>query len=549
MKGSSVTANSNFDIAAEVSRLGKMRKQESILPYESEPPSSFADRLGLLYASAVSSSHKKKHGQFFTPVEIARFMAGLADSQKSTINILDPGCGTAVLSCAIAETLSGRAEAASQLHLVAYETDKQLIPYAQQALIYLKKWLGERKITFTFDLLPLDFILSQSDTLENRGRTYRTFDLIISNPPYFKLSKRDSRVRAASPVVHGQPNIYSIFLYTAASLLAEDGQLVFITPRSFASGFYFRLFRDKFFSLVRLEAAHLFDSRKEAFSRDEVLQENVIISARRVKANGTRSKVVVSTSHGRKDLDSRQAREFYLDEVLDLHSYQKILHIPVSDEEASVARLFKSWIGNLGTYNIQISTGPVVSFRATKFIHSEPTKRISLAPLYWLHNAWKMTLVWPSDKRGKGQYIHICDESLPLLIPNKNYIFLRRFSSKDDRSRLIATPYFSDSVETDLIGVENHLNYIYRPNGHLERSEILGLAALLNSALFDTYFRTFNGNINVSATELREMPLPPLEIIKEVGNSIILNNDFTHSVVNEVVNQFFESRVEPILIK
>lgn len=105
MKGSSVTANSNFDIAAEVSRLGKMRKQESILPYESEPPSSFADRLGLLYASAVSSSHKKKHGQFFTPVEIARFMAGLADSQKSTINILDPGCGTAVLSCAIAETL------------------------------------------------------------------------------------------------------------------------------------------------------------------------------------------------------------------------------------------------------------------------------------------------------------------------------------------------------------------------------------------------------------------------------------------------------------
>jgi adenine-specific DNA-methyltransferase len=158
-----------------------------------------------------------------------------------------------------------------------------------------------------------------------------------------------------------------------------------------------------------------------------------------------------------------------------------------------------------------------------------------------------MTLVWPHHKPGKGQYIQICDQSLPLLIPNKNYVFLRRFSSKDDSSRLIATPYFADTVETDLIGVENHLNYIYRPSGHLDRNEILGLATLLNSALFDTYFRTFNGNINVSATELREMPLPPLEIIKQVGNAVILKNNFTQSVVDEIVNQFFELQSEPIL--
>ncbi len=137
-----------------------------------------------------------------------------------------------------------------------------------------------------------------------------------------------------------------------------------------------------------------------------------------------------------------------------------------------------------------------------------------------------MSLTWPLNKAGKGEYIRICDHSLSLLIPNKNYIFLRRFSSKDDASRLIATPYFADGVDADLIGVENHLNYIYRPNGHLDRSEILGLAAILNSNLFDTYFRTFNGNINVSATELREMPLPPLDTIKQIGNAIILSNNF-----------------------
>jgi adenine-specific DNA-methyltransferase len=387
-------------------------------------------------------------------------------------------------------------------------------------------------------------VLSNSDTLENQSRPTRSFDLIISNPPYFKLPKTDGRVKAANSVVHGQPNIYSIFLYTAATLLEEDGQLIFITPRSFASGFYFRLFRDKFFALVQLDTVHLFDSRKEAFVRDQVLQENVIISARRSKSDGNRLRIVVSSSHGLKDLHRRQIREFYLDELLDMNSYQKILHLPASDDEAKIVRFFKSWHGSLNVYNIQISTGPVVSFRAKRFIYCHPQVGVSLAPLYWLHNASKMRLAWPLNKTGKGQYIQVCDRSLPLLIPNKNYIFLRRFSSKDDNSRLIATPYFADTVEADLIGVENHLNYIYRPNGHLDRSEILGLAALLNSTLFDTYFRTFNGNINVSATELREMPLPPLETIKQIGNAIILKNNFTQSIVDDVVNHFFQLQRE-----
>jgi adenine-specific DNA-methyltransferase len=524
-----------------------VKTTENILPINGELPSSFAERLGLLYSSQVAVTHKKKNGQFFTPLEIARFMASLARCSKPLVRILDPGCGTAVLSCSLAEVLLRSNSQCSQIEVVAYETDSKLVPLAERSLRYLEKWLGDQGVKFSFDLLVTDFILSNSATLENQSRKAQCFDLIISNPPYFKLSKNDSRVKATAAVVHGQPNIYSIFLYIAATLLSENGQLIFITPRSFASGFYFRLFRDKFFSLVQLDAAHLFDSRKEAFSRDEVLQENVIISARRVTGNGERPRIVVSASHGQKDLDSRQVREFYLDELLDLKSYQKILHLPASDEEARVARLFRSWSGSLGAYNIQISTGPVVSFRATRFIHSEPRSKTSLAPLYWLHNSTKMTLVWPHHKPGKGQYIQICDQSLPLLIPNKNYVFLRRFSSKDDSSRLIATPYFADTVETDLIGVENHLNYIYRPSGHLDRNEILGLATLLNSALFDTYFRTFNGNINVSATELREMPLPPLEIIKQVGNAVILKNNFTQSVVDEIVNQFFELQSEPIL--
>ena len=88
--------------------------------------------------------------------------------------------------------------------------------------------------------------------------------------------------------------------------------------------------------------------------------------------------------------------------------------------------------------------------------------------------------------------------------------------------------------------MENKVNYIYRPKGHLDRSEIVGLCALLNSNLFDSFFRIFNGNVNVSATELREMPFPPIQTIKEIGNIIILSNDFSVKNINTIVSEQFE---------
>ena len=105
---------------------------------------------------------------------------------------------------------------------------------------------------------------------------------------------------------------------------------------------------------------------------------------------------------------------------------------------------------------------------------------------------------------------------------------------------MCSSDLFVDITQAEFIGVENHLNYIYRPKGHLDRNEILGLSALLNSNLFDLYFRTFNGNINVSATELREMPLPPLEDIKEIGNQIIMKNDVSQEIVDEIVQDHFK---------
>ena len=95
-------------------------------------------------------------------------------------------------------------------------------------------------------------------------------------------------------------------------------------------------------------------------------------------------------------------------------------------------------------------------------------------------------------------------------------------------------------TEYEFVGIENKLNYIYRPKGHLRRDEVMGLTALLDSDIFDAYFRTFNGNINVSATELRMMPLPAIETIREIGKKIILRNNYSIDYINDLVMEYFK---------
>ena len=92
--------------------------------------------------------------------------------------------------------------------------------------------------------------------------------------------------------MHGQPNIYALFMAQAARMLRRGGQQVAITPRSFCNGLYFREFRRWYFSKVSLRHVHLFESRRATF--EGVLQESVVTAARR---DGGRAGPV-AVSHG-----------------------------------------------------------------------------------------------------------------------------------------------------------------------------------------------------------------------------------------------------------
>ena len=513
---------------------------QAILKIENNTlPSQFADILGVEYASSVSKEHKKGKGQFFTPTEISNFMGSIASQPNSkNITILDPGCGTAILTCSLIEKLIEFDF--ESIELVVYETDFKLFTYTEQSLQNLKKWLKEKNVKFKYTLLASDFIEDMAIALDKHKES---FDYIISNPPYFKLSKDDKRVKLLQNLVKGQPNIYSFFMAVSVNLLKKEGELIFVVPRSFASGQYFNSFRDYFFSHINLNFVHLFKSRSETFDRDSVLQELLILKGNKSNSDN----VTISTSEGLKDLEESKQKEFDISEIIDLKSKAKILHLPTTTFEENVMQLFKSWNNNLIDFDIQISTGPVVSFRSRELLfETYQNTTIFLAPLYWLHNVTKMSINWSNFIPNKSQYINMTETSKKILLPNKNYVLLRRFSSKDDKSRLIAAPYLSHFNKTNLIGIENKLNYIYKLKGELQENEAVGVSALLNSVVFDTYFRTFNGNVNVSATEIRLMPFPPIETIREVGDRLIAQNDYSQETINEIVSQWLVENIELI---
>ena len=73
----------------------------------------------------------------------------------------------------------------------------------------------------------------------------------------------------------------------------------------------------------------------------------------------------------------------------------------------------------------------------------------------------------------------------------------------------------------------------------MDKDEAYGLAAILNSELMDSYVRISSGNTQVSATELRALPLPALAVIKRIGHRVraevasietIVAQELTHGV-------------------
>lgn len=494
-------------------------------PNSGERPTAYADRIGEWYTRQQTADHRKNYGLYLTPVSVADFMAKQVQVEGECIRILDPSAGAGVLACATVEALVSRPGRPSSIKISAHEIQDELVGVLHDVLGYLRDWCqSNHSVAISVHITRGDFVLAHADALRSFGALIpydspeQGFDVVIANPPYFKIQKNDPRAVAAASVVHGQPNIYGLFMAVGAALLRDKGDFVFITPRSFASGPYFKRLRQTFFEMVRPESIHVFGSRREAFIRDEVLQENIILHGKRAdhwRWRGDDAVLSLTSSLGVRDIGESSRRSIPMARVFHSSDRNQTLRLPPSTADDDVLTLVDGWPQTLGGLGLNISTGPVVPFRAVEAISDTGDVPATHVPLLWMNHVQSMQVTWPLN-RHKPEYMKAI-KSRTLLLPNQNYVLLRRFSAKEETRRLTAAPYLAERFPCDLVGIENHLNYIYRPGGALSENEVWGLAALYNSSLLDTYFRCVNGNTQVSATELRGMPLPDISVVRQIG--------------------------------
>ena len=265
---------------------------------------------------------------------------------------------------------------------------------------------------------------------------------------------------------------------------------------------------------LALRRIHVFDSRQVAFKEDEVLQENVIFHG--VKGGEKSERVTVSSSTGPED-DFLTAREVPHDKIVRPRDTEHYIHIVPDELGASVARQMSELHTTLGELDIEVSTGRVVDFRATQFLRDNPTSRT--VPLIYPRNFESGYIKWPKPG-SKPQALAILPGAHELLVPRGTYVLVKRFSSKEEKRRVVAAVYDPKRIPAELVGFENHTNFFHQKGKGLSVALAKGMAAYLNSTLVDLYFRQFSGHTQVNATDLRNFRYPRRSQLEQLGSHI-----------------------------
>ena len=484
-------------------------------------------------AIADARSRQEELGQFLTSAPVADFMAAMFGRLPKTVRLLDAGAGAGALTSAFVSQCCKNGDGVRAIEATLYELDDEILDALAGTMRDCEQLCAEADIRFTFTIHPADFIQEMSARLAGDlfGTTPPAFDAAIANPPYHKIATDSAERHALRSIGVETSNLYTGFIALIQRLLVPGGQLVGITPRSFCNGPYFRPFREDFLSNLELRRIHVFDSRQAAFRNDSVLQENIIFHA--VKGRNQPREIIISSSSGELGDDITETI-FPFVEIVHPHDAEKFIHIPSAPSHAVAKETMDGLSTSLASLGVTVSTGRVVDFRLKDALRKEPER--GTVPLLYSCHFNGGTVHWPKLESRKPNAILDNDETRPWLVPSGVYLLTKRFTSKEERRRLVACLFDPDQVKAEWVGFENHLNY-FHANGHgLERSLAVGLYAFLNSTVVDQYFRRFSGHTQVNATDLRTLSYPDRDTLQAMGRKMT-TLDLSQDEIDQLVTE------------
>ncbi len=172
------------------------------------------------YTKKIDIKHRKKYAQFFTPEQIAEFMASWVLGGKcQRADILEPAFGLGVFTRVMHKTNPN-------INVEGYDIDKTIYSYAFE----------------NFTKSKINVSLYNENYLTSSWSSY--YDGIICNPPYLKFHDYDNETlvqlvnEKLNIHLNGFTNIYTLFLLKSISQLKENGRLAYIIPSEFLNADY-----------------------------------------------------------------------------------------------------------------------------------------------------------------------------------------------------------------------------------------------------------------------------------------------------------------------
>jgi adenine-specific DNA-methyltransferase len=267
-----------------------------------------------------------------------------------------------------------------------------------------------------------------------------------------------------------------------------------------------------------------------------VLQENIIFHA--VKGRNQSDEILISSSSGEHGGDITETVLPFA-EIVHPRDPERFIHIPSAASHATAKEAMNGLHTSLASLGLTISTGRVVDFRLKDALRKEP--ECGTVPLLYPCHFNGGTVHWPKLEARKPNAILDNDETRPWLVPSGVYLLTKRFTSKEERRRLVACLFDPDKVKAEWVGFENHLNYFHASGHGLERTLAVGLYAFLSSTVVDQYFRRFSGHTQVNATDLRTLAYPDRDTLRAMGREM-KTPDLSQDEIDQLVTKYIHAR-------
>ena len=483
---------------------------------------------------AKSGSDNVRLGRLFTKKETARLMSEMLtlNTEKTAYTVLDPGAGTGILAAAVVERICKECPACKRIFLTCYENDPLFLPMLEDNLERIRK-----KARHDYDVRLFVTVYGENYITESKnhytvtldGPVEDKFDLIICNPPTELIEKGSEEAKRVGGVSQLKISAALLFASVASGHLEEGGRLAIALPTTVASASALSGFRREMAERLGVERIHLFIGKQKNQKRAVPLKKQFIISYLR----GERPQAItVSTSvDWGKPENTVTLQPLPYDFVVD--EKDGTLTLPKSVEDTRIVRYISAFPETLGSLGLKVSTGLCIDSRCEGLLFTEPIQGCVplIRPTALRHGQVRFPLPI------KHQYLAPVNTSL--IQKNKNMLLIKRVPAAGDDRLVNSAIYMASQLpQYRYISTHNKVNFIDTKDENDEMSArmVFGLYALLNSTIYDRFISIVSKSKQINAKELRNLPLPPRNLIENMGMRLLAVRQTDVASCDQIVN-------------